>query len=107
MKVNNSWKNKMKEANRQEKLQIMWNVFNKVVNSGTVNKITQSIDLEKDFKKISDMFIQECRTYKIEKYIILTSKPYNVLKKLIHCNNYERVGLIVSQLQRCGSKHTE
>lgn len=107
MKVNNTWKNKMKEAKRQEKLQIMWNVFNKVVNSGTVNKITQSIDLEKDFKKISDMFIQECRTDKIEKYIILKSKPYNILKKLIHCNNYERVGLIVSQLQRCGSKHKE
>ena len=107
MKVNNTWKNKMKEAKRQEKLQIMWNVFNKVVNSGTVNKITQSIDLEKDLKKISDMFIQECRTDKIEKYIILKSKPYNILKKLIHCNNYERVGLIVSQLQRCGSKHKE
>ncbi len=107
MKVTNTWKNKIKEGKRQEKLQCMWDTFNKVVNSTIVNKITQSANLEKDLKKIGDRFVQQCRTYKIEKYIILHSKPYIVLTKLIHCYNYERIGLVVSQIQRCGSKHTE
>tara|TARA_B110000977_G_C10844593_1_gene403373 strand:+ start:348 stop:677 length:330 start_codon:yes stop_codon:yes gene_type:complete len=102
-----SWQNKIKENQLKDTYEILWDGFNKVVNSEIANKLTQSPDLEKDLQTIGDMFIQHCRTNQVEKYIILKSKQYNVLKKLIHCYDYKRIGLVVSQLQRCGTRHKE
>jgi len=107
MKFKERWMYKRIEGRRQEKLQLIWNAFNKVVNSDIAKKITQTTNLEQDLQSIKNIFIQDCRSHQIEKYIIFKSKPYIVLKQLINCQHYERVGLVVSQLQRCGSKHKE
>lgn len=107
MKYKERWMLRRSERVRQYELQLMWNAFNKAVNSKTAKRISESNNLKEDLEIINNIFVQNCRTHNIEMYKILKSKPYSVLKNLISTGNYEKIGLISRQVRMCGNKYKE